>query len=366
MSNTRLRHIRVAGFLSLRDVSLDLTPVTVLIGPNGAGKSNLLSALALLERCAAGFLPLFVGLRGGASFLLNHGGAERRIAIDVELADEAGRWAYSIVLLPTASDALAFEVERVGHAPEGADFVWTDLGQGHTESILARRDTDPTVKHVRGLLASVCAYHFHDTSPTSELRSNARDADDRRLAAHGGNLATLWLRWKESDDIRAQQRVRSIEDALRMVVPGVARLEPVALPGHAVRLDWIDDQGQRLHVANLSDGSLRLLALLTALAQPDSMRPEVIVIDEPEIGLHPAALDLFCEWMRSAATHTQILVATQSPAILGHVTADEVIIVERRDGSTNLVRKSESELAGWLEDYGLDDLYAMNVLGGRP
>jgi predicted ATPase len=348
---TRLNRIRVAGFRSLRDVSLELTPFTVLIGPNGAGKSNLLAVFAMLERCAAGFLPLHVTLHGGASYLMHRSKKEeRRIAIEVEFSDGEDRWGYSIVLRPTVSDALAFETELVGYAAGRGDWNWTELTQGNTEGQLAKRDNGPIAQRVRELLLAICSYHFHDTSRVSELRSNARQADDRRLLEHGGNLAALWLRWKASTDVREQFVASTIESALRMVVPGIATLEPTALPGDAARLDWIDDQGERLHMAHLSDGTLRFIALLTALGQPTPMRPKIIVIDEPELGLHPAALDLLGEWMHSAAVDTQIVVSTQSPKLLCGTVPEDVVIVEREAGATALRRKSSTELSGWLSD----------------
>lgn len=367
MTQERLIRIRVVGFRSLRDVTLEPGPVTVLIGPNGAGRSNLLGALNLVQRAADGFLPPHVGLHGGASFLMHRGPkSEGRIAIELEFGNDAERLAYTMVLEPTEADGLAFGSERVGHTTGDGEWTWLNLGQGHADSRLRANEREPVVGRVRKLLRGMCSYHFHDTSRLSELRTNARQSDDRTLAEDGGNLAAVWLRLKDATDPAAQLAVGSIEGALRMVVPGFASLEPTPLQADAVRLDWIDDQGQRLHCAHLSDGALRLIAILNALGQPADMRPRVMLIDEPELGLHPAALELLCESLRSASNDSQLLLATQAPQVLHHVSADEIVVVERQKGETALVRKSEAELAGWLSEYNLADLYAMNILGGRP
>lgn len=367
MTPARLSRIRVAGFRSLRDVTLDLTPLTVLIGPNGAGKSSLLRVFGLLRAAADGFFQLAVNREGGASFVLHAGPkATRTMCLAVEFCRDDTLVSYEAVLEPARGDKLMFRSERVARGPRDGELRWDDLGTSNGESVLAGDVTDPAVIEVRGLLRSMRVYHFHDTTSVSELRTPARRADDRQLAGHGGNLASILGRMKNSPDTSFARAFASIEKGVAMVAPGVRTLEPTGFEPDAVRLDWIDDAGERFGAAHLSDGTLRLLALLTALGQPAELRPAVSVIDEPELGLHPAALELFGESLRAAATTGQLIVATQSPALLAHATPDEVVVVERRDGATALARKSAAELAGWLEDYSLPELYQMSVLGGRP
>lgn len=367
MTKPRLTRIRITGFRSLRDVTLDVTPLTVLIGPNGAGKSNLLKVFGLLRAIADGTLQLVVGRDGGAAFVLHRGPrATRMMHIRVDLASECMLWVYEAALEPTAANSLLFSSERVAKGKHGKSMRWVDLGRGHGESALARDGADPIAAEVKDLLCLLRVYHFHDTSLVSDLRTPSRRADDRQLGASGGNLAAILGRLKSSSEPTFVQAFRSIEKGVAMVAPGLRSLEPTAVEPDAVRLDWIDDAGERFQAAHLSDGSVRLLALLTALGQPADLRPAVSVIDEPELGLHPAALELFGEAVRAAATTGQVIVATQSPQLLAHVTPDEVVVVERRDGATALTRKSAAELAGWLEDYSLPELYQMSVLGGRP
>jgi predicted ATPase len=139
----------------------------------------------------------------------------------------------------------------------------------------------------------------------------------------------------------------------------------VAVNG-SVRLDWIDDRDERFGCHQLSDGTLRALALITVLSQPTERLPRLISIDEPELGLHPAAIALIAELCRSISRHTQIILSTQSTELLDHFTADEVVVVERVNGETQLHRLTTASLQDWLADYSLREIFAKGVIGGRP
>lgn len=140
----------------------------------------------------------------------------------------------------------------------------------------------------------------------------------------------------------------------------------MAIGTRGVRLDWVDDRGETFGPAHLSDGTLRAIALLTALGQPTALLPILSVIDEPELGLHPAALTMLCALIKSVAAHRQVIVSTQSPAVLDEFAPEDVVVAERKDGATSLHRLDPKELASWLDDYSLSELYDKNVLGGRP
>ena len=94
--------------------------------------------------------------------------------------------------------------------------------------------------------------------------------------------------------------------------------------------------------------------------------PSLILLDEPELGLHPAALTLLVEMLRGASMHQQVLAATQSVTLLDQLTPDEVIVAEQHDGASTFRHLDESSLETWLDEYGLGELWLKNVLGGRP
>jgi predicted ATPase len=210
-------------------------------------------------------------------------------------------------------------------------------------------------------------FHFHDTSMASALRTHARAADDRYLRSDGRNLASFLFRLRESDDAADAAAWRRINQLVGRIAPAVASLEPTKISDDAVRLDWIDDQDERFGAHQLSDGTLRAIALTTALAQPVRQLPRFITIDEPELGLHPSALHMLAALARSVSRHTQVLFATQSTAFLDHFEASEVVVVERDGaGATSLARPDSEQLAGWLDDYRLSEVFDKGVIGGRP
>lgn len=361
--------IRVAGFRSLRDVSLELTPITVLIGANGAGKSNLLWALEMVRMLAFESLQLFVGERGGATYLL-HYGPQQTAAIDLELDFSApgGEHAYRARLGYGANESLIFLLEQAGCRKDPQDaWSWSALGAGHQESKLGQSaGTDETARMVQGYLRQINFYHFHDTSRRSPLRTrDFADVGGDQLRSDGSNLATFLEGLRSSSQDPDKAAWRRIEGALRRVAPFISTLVPKR-DRHGVSLEWVDEKGATFGPAHLSDGTIRALALIAALGQPDEGLPLVSCIDEPELGLHPAALDLLCGLISSAGTRHQVIVSTQSPVVLDHFEPEQVVVAERKDGATQLKRLDPVQLESWLEDYSLSEIYDKNVFGGRP
>lgn len=369
MSTDSLQSIRIAGFRSLRDVTLRPSAVTVLIGPNGAGKSNILWALEMTRLLAHDSLQLFVGQRGGATFLM-HYGPKQTAAIDLELefTSDAGHNSYQARLGYAADESLIFLRERAGfRATADQSWRWVEFGAGHRETKLQEAaEKNAIAKKVRWLLRHINFYHFHDTSRRSALRTRSyADVSGNYLRSDGSNLPMFLKGLKESTETADQAAWRRIEGSIRVVAPFITRLEPKE-DKQGVSLEWTDDQGAQFGPSHLSDGTLRALALITALAQPEEDLPLLSCIDEPELGLHPAAIELLCGLISSAATRRQIIVATQSPVLLDHFEAEQVVVAERHNGATSIRQLNGQELASWLEDYTLSQLYDKNVLGGRP
>jgi predicted ATPase len=367
---SKLTHVRVAGFRSLKEVELDLGPMTVLIGPNGAGKSNLLEALTMARMLAFESLQLFVSRRGGATFLMHYGPRRTPVVeLGLEFATEKGQYAaYEARLGYGADESLIFLDERAGFRPApNQPWQWHPLGAGHRESRLKdEAEKHLTPKTVRWLLRHINFYHFHDTSTNSALRTLSKAEDDRYLRSDGSNLAAFLLSLRDSSEEDGKAAWNRIGGLVRRVAPFVRELQPVAIGAQGVRLDWVDDLGETFGPAHLSDGTLRIIALFAALGQPAELLPILSCIDEPELGLHPAALAVLCGLIRSVAAHRQVIVSTQSPALLDEVAPENVIVAERKNGATDLRRLDPGALAAWLEDYSLSELYDKNVLGGRP
>jgi predicted ATPase len=321
-------------------------------------------------------LRRFVGEQGGASAILHYGsGTTREIELELGFTVHNGQDTYSVRLGYAAGDTFVFLDETVSFQNTGRpEPTSVSLGAGHAESLLAERAKEPhaiTARVANSLLSGIGFFHFHDTSLTSPLRQNAVQADNKYVRSDGSNLAAYLHRIKHSrgEDERAAWML--LEGLVRRVAPFIATLEPdLVAPdrGHAsaIRLYWTDVRGYRFDAHDLSDGTLRAIALFAALTQPPDTRPQFFTIDEPELGLHPAAISIFAGLARSTSAHSQILVATQSPALLDEFAPDEVIVAERRDGESRFGRLDPKELEAWLENYSLSQLYDKNVLGGRP
>ena len=115
---------------------------------------------------------------------------------------------------------------------------------------------------------------------------------------------------------------------------------------------------------HLSDGSIRFICLATALLQPDP--PSTVIIDEPELGLHPSAIPILAELIQSAAIRAQVVIATQSPALIDQFGVDDIVVANRQDGATVFERLKENDFTCWLEEYSLGDLWCKKRDPGWP
>lgn len=366
-----LKTVRVAGWKSIRDQTVALTPLTVVIGANGAGKSNLLSLFRLLNVLFARTPDFrsYVGKSGYADSLL-HYGARRTPIAELELAFEtdAGENRYFARWAAAAGGALIFTEERVEYQRAGAAAPRVvPLGAGHAESNLMRAadDGEETAAVTLRLLRSCRLFHFHDTSEDSAVRSPSYVEANRFLYPDAGNLASMLYLYQE----KQPEAYRRIAGAVRQMVPdfGDFVLEPSRLNEKQIFLNWTQ-KGQEYEFGphQLSDGSLRFSALAALLLQPGESLPRLIALDEPELGLHPAALEVLAGMVRAAAASCQILLATQSPVFLDQFAPEEVVVVNTREGASEFRRLAPDALDAWLEEYTLGEIWQKNVVGGGP
>jgi predicted ATPase len=206
---------------------------------------------------------------------------------------------------------------------------------------------------------------LNDTSSSSPLRKTARIDDNRFLRPDGGNLPAFlyYLRKKH------QEAYRLIVRTVQRVAPFFEdfQLEPLQLKPDDIKLEWRHKRSdQYFDASSLSDGTLRFIALATLFLQPEKYRPSVILVDEPELGLHPYALEMLAALVRQASVTTQVIVSTQSSLLLDHFEPEDVLVANRVNDGTQLTRLESPQLAKWLEDYSLGQLWEKNEFGGRP
>jgi predicted ATPase len=362
-----LDHITVKGFRSIKCLEeVELRPVNVLVGPNGSGKSNFVEVLAFLHALRQGKLVDYVDRHGGADNLLHFGSKETE-EIELRISFRAGVNGYHVCLSPTAEDRLYVRDERCwfwnkeGHPDrpyeEPLISLYNEAGISQPQQRVAA--------WVQHRLDGWRTYHFHDTSDSSPVKKTADVDDNRFLRSDGSNLAA-YLHFLRDYEPAAYQLIRG---AVQRVAPFLAdfQLEPLRRNESKIRLEWTHKSSDRyFDVASLSDGTLRFLCLATLFLQPVTYRPSVIVVDEPELGLHPYAIAMLAALVKTAATETQVIVSTQSPLLLDHFEPEDVLVTELTGGATTLRRLDPKDLQDWLTDYSLGQLWEKNELGGRP
>ena len=345
--------ITVEGFRSIARVErLPLKPINVLIGANGSGKSNLIGVFAFLRAWHLGKIDEYVELSGGASRNL-HFGSKVTALLRIGILFRDG-WTYDLDLKPTEDDRLGRHEQAVGPLrPEVA------------RSVSKNHETGRLFKIIKERLGQWRIYHFQDTGKDSPLLRTAQLHDNRFLRKDGENLAAFLYYLKEKE----WTAYKRIKNTFRLVTPFFDDfiLEPQALNEQMIRLEWRHRTSDaHFDISAFSDGSLRFLALATLLLQPARLRPSVILLDEPELGLHPYAMVVLCSLIRSVAAETQVILATQSPFLVDQFEPEDVIVVDRVEGRSEFRRLSAENLKDWLEDYSLGDLWLKNELGGRP
>jgi predicted ATPase len=367
-SMPELNAITIRGFKSIAAVEkLKLGAVNVLIGSNGSGKSNFIGVFAFLNAIRNGQLQDYVARAGGADRLL-HFGSRTTPAIVLHVYFRGDTNQYQIVLGATETDQLFpdseyvyfWDKERFPDSPYKERLASRGLEAGISDP-----NSSGTAYYVRRCLASWRLYHFHDTSATSPMKKMGNINDNRFLRPDGSNLAAfLYL---------LQQKHASVYSLIRRTVQRVAPffddflLEPLRLNPDKIRLEWRHKGSDAyFDAASLSDGTLRFIAMATLLLQPEEYRPSVILVDEPELGLHPYAITLLASLVKQVSHTTQVILSTQSPLLLDHFHPEDVLVAERVNGSTQFTRLDADRLATWLEEYSLGQLWEKNELGGRP
>jgi predicted ATPase len=371
MGPPSLDRVRVRGFKTFAEAAVDLRACNVLIGGNGAGKSNFLSLLKLLRALARGELQVFVEKAGRANDVLRRSvPPTNTLDLALDFTTSTGKRSYRLVAERTQDDRLLIRSEEI----EPFDVDGQSQGaEGHTNPV--RESVFSDAAHLPGerrlfpdlqLLRRLRVFHFAETAVTAPAAFEGDFGDNSELREDGGNLAAYLFYLQNYQQTAYRRIVATIRQVLADF--GGFVLEPTLPQRSRIRLRW----GMRgtegdFGAHQLSDGTLRFILLTTLLlSQPADGMPRIIAIDEPELGLHPAALNLVVSMIRAAAHHCQLIVATQSAALVDCFEPEEVIVVHRQQGASTLERLSSEPLQEWLTEYALGELWEKNVIGGGP
>jgi predicted ATPase len=334
----KLKSLEIKGFKSISPEGqrIPLGDVTVLLGANGSGKSNLLSFFRLLNALATDKLYYHTQYYGAENLLYFGGRETPNISFSLSLENHNSSETYQATLSSTTNESLFLNDEALP-SPEVSDF-----------------------------LSKIKVYQFYDTTDTSPMKRRCYIDDAYSLRTDGGNIAPVLYQLKH----RFPEHYKRILLYVQKVMPqfGDFHLE-LLLNSEDVKLDWTDPQGQYVFKpSQLSDGTLRFIGLATLLLLPKEMLPPLIVIDEPELGLHPTAISVLASLVRSVSFTSQVLLATQSASLVNEFSPGQIIVTEQdKEKKCSIYKQLDSaDLEGWIDRYSLAELWEKNVLGGKP
>lgn len=369
-----LDSITLSGFKSINKEgqAINFQDVTVFLGPNGSGKSNLISFFKMLNYMMTESLQKYIGESGSADSILHYGSkSTSRISAIIKFSNESEEDTYKFILSHAARDTLIFNEETLSWwKKDKLKPYQITLDPGLKESGLPERAKDKEAKTARviySLLRSCQVFQFHDTSSSSKIRNSGYINDNRFLRSDGGNLAAFLYYLKNSEEKYYRRIVRHI----KQVVPQFRdfNLHPSQLNENYILLNWEEENSNYLFGPHqISDGSLRFMCLATLLLQPPATLPSVVILDEPELGLHPSAISILAGLTKAATKHCQVVMATQSPRLVDEFSSENIVVVQRdaEKNCSDFQVLDEERLHEWLERYSLSELWEKNVLGGQP
>lgn len=368
-----LNKISVKGYKSIRALEgLELKDLNIVIGANGSGKSNFVQIFRMLMAMSQKSFGHFVLENGGAdSFLFNGPKVTPKISAEFDFesfsSHAVGSNSYRFELIPTVNEKFLITEER-----KYVSTSWRSYGGASEESRLRDEKNERSWNEkwngvgyfVYESISNWMVYHFHDTSATSPMRRSEIIEDYKILRGNAANIAPFLLNLRSNH----QKSYTNIINTIRLVMPFFDNLVlDIQKFGEAekTKLSWLQKGSDYpMQPYHFSDGSIRFICLATALLQPKP--PSTIVIDEPELGLHPAAIVILAELIQQAAQRTQVIIATQSPALIDQFAIDDIIVVNRKDGASDFKRLNQSDFSEWLEDYSVGELWRKNVIAGGP
>jgi len=371
----KLKRMTLKGFKSFGEKqTLEFKDETLLIGANGSGKSNIISFFNMLNYMNEAEFNSYVEQQGGANIILYYS-AKKTQFIEFEIEFETGNKSKleNITYLAKVSYKLPdnlFIAKPIYIIEQDGKVNTLDINKlpvDEAEKSSLRKDFSDVAKNIDMLIHNWRVFQFSDTSKESRIRQAGYIMDNKGLKSEGGNLAAFLYSIKQKEP----QYYDRIVNQIRAIFPqfGDFELQPLRLNENMIMLNWYETNSDYLFGPHqLSDGTLRFIALTTLLLQPEETRPSVIFIDEPELGLHPAAITALAGMVHTISPYCQVFLATQSAQLLNHFKPNSIMVVERdRQKKYSVIKQlSEKELRVWLKKYTLAELWDKNVLGGRP
>lgn len=356
-------YLEIKRYKSIRNLELEMKPISILIGSNGVGKSNFISFFKLVHAIFNGRLQKYI-LEEKVDNLLYYGRktTENLFGKLILRKDDKNNNAYYFNLVPTKEGGMYIQKEASGYkvSRENNDKNYFCISDVQESTI--RESTIYRNRYLSDYLKNIQVFHFHDTSTTSFLRRECDINDNLYLKQDGRNLPAFLYLLKMKHPIIYSR----IEKTVQSVAPYIDKfiLEPNRLNENEIALRWVDkgDSESNFSAYQLSDGTLRFIALATLLMQPNP--PSVIIIDEPELGLHPFAINKLSGMIQVASSKAQLIVATQSPGFISNFVPEDIVVIDRsaQENQTIFNRLNSKDLESWLQKFTLGDLWEQNII----
>lgn len=350
-------YIEIKGYKSIKEQKVDFKDINILIGSNGSGKSNFISFFEFLNRLYNRNLQEYISLKGGEDKIL-FDGKEVTDLICFKVEFNGGINGYSATL-KTGEETLIFTDERLIHNGDKGE----NISAYSTEARIKTTDNS-RAKSVIQYLNGFRKYHFHDTGAKSPFTQMSHIENDIYFLYEKGENLAAFLYNIQKENPKVYQRIIS---TIQSVAPYFSDFYFQPNKENYLRLQWKDKFSNVVYGVNdLSDGTIRFIALATLFMQPEL--PQTIIIDEPELGLHPAAISKLAGLIKSVASkQCQVILATQSTDLISHFEPEDILTVDRINGESVFRRLDSESLSIWLEEYTVDDLWKRNIItSGQP
>ncbi len=398
-----IKYIKLKNFFSFKDETIDLkTPISVLLGINGAGKSNFFKAFQFISEGINGNLQkLILDKWGGFDAIVYKGVENENInsnEIEIEFGINADLSKYGFIFPKDLvyriritkstglnnyyiSECIGFEGDICTYAILG--LLNFENGEGTVGKIKFQsniiksskrsfnnrelalsnafdEDVYSAINAIKRVIESIDIYSLFDTSDNSKLRKSVRATGDLKLEQSGGNLPMVLNTIKINNKIA----YRKIIKGLKVVNGNFMDIDFNILGSGNIEL-MIDEvnMDSSIHVSHMSDGTLKFLCLLAILYNPS--RGDLIIIEEPEIGLHPDMQSVIADAIKDASQKSMVLFTTQSEKLLDAFDLENVMVVEKTKGNYSVIKTfKDSDFKDWYDEFFLGEMWSKGDLGG--
>jgi len=365
-----IKSVEIQNFKSIKDSGrIELGNINVLIGANGSGKSNFIEFFNFLKNITEEKLFIYIRRNGslnknGMDNILHFGRKEStHLSAKISFYDDDIEDGYIFDLNLNNDNVLVFVKEEIFCVKDGLfnNYILDSKYKDGEETSLKADLKDKRNKRILNCIELLKIYHFNDTGFTSNIKIPSAIVDNQLYLREDGSDIALFL-YNFSNNY--PKKFKRLEYIINSITPTFEKFHFVKHPQvDEIYLQWVEND-TIFPISSLSDGTLRFICLASILMSP--IKPPTIILDEPELGLHPFAIAKLAAMIRIASKDSQIILSTQSVELISEFSANDIIIVEKKENQTTFKRQSEKDLENWIDEYSVGEIWCSNIIGGNP